>query len=152
MDKFEIPLCEDCQKWYKALPTEPSLHAKRLFLRLKEMGLNVNLEKDDGHKRIDISATDYRMHIEVDGEHHNTNPAQAFKDLLRTLYSLRDGFHTLRIPNSMIEEDDFETANIVCKILLLNQRLVKPAQKSHYQRLVEHFWKTIGNAWKISHT
>lgn len=150
MNEFQIPLCMNCQTWYKTLPSAPTPQAKKLFLILKEKGLHVALEESDRHKRVDIAATEYKVHIEVDGEHHNTKAEQAQRDLLRTLYSLKDGFYTLRIPNSLIEGNVHDTANIISQILIENKKRTQPAQQqSHYQNMMAHFYRKVLNPWKM---
>jgi len=147
-DQFQIPLCEDCQDWYRGLRAKPSIQSRRLFLALKEKGLHVDLEYFDGHKRIDISSKESMTHIEVDGEQHYSNALQALSDLLRTMYSNRDGFLTLRIPNSLIENNFKDTTNIISRILFENKNRKLPVQKKHHQQMMEHLNKYNRNSMK----
>ena len=72
---------------------------------LKGYGWNVEFEKWDGYKHIDIAITKAKFNIEVEGSQHNLNPNQAFTDQLRDFYSDQKGFVTKRIPNSLLKDD-----------------------------------------------
>jgi very-short-patch-repair endonuclease len=120
--RFGLPLCMDCQDGYRRLTYPPSPHAKDLYLALKQRQVAALLEEYDGHKRIDIVVKDALVHIEVDWDHHHTNSFQAFRDLLRTYYSVKNGYTTLRIPNKLIEEDVNETAWLIKKFLDENRK------------------------------
>ncbi len=95
--KFDNALCREHQK------KEPTKEAKILADKLKEMGWNAELEKWDEHKHIDITIDEAKVHLEIDGIHHNTNVEQAMRDLLRTYYSYKNNYLTLRIPNCLVK-------------------------------------------------
>jgi len=80
------------------------------------------MEKYDGYKHIDIIIQEAKVNIEVDGLHHNYNPSQALADLKRTYFSFLDGYLTLRIPNSLVKDNDTleETANYIVDFLIEN--------------------------------
>jgi very-short-patch-repair endonuclease len=96
-------------------------HALVLYLLLKKMGIPAELEKYDGHKRIDIAVVEAKLNIEVDGRHHNTDHNQALSDLQRTFYSLEKGFYTLRIPNTLLSKHLAETAKYIADIVNLSR-------------------------------
>ncbi len=75
------------------------------------------LDKWDGFKTIDITVTDAKVNIEVDGNHHNFNHQQALSDLKRTYYSFQKGYLKLRIPNSLVEWSIEETTNYITGFL-----------------------------------
>lgn len=91
------------QDWFRDILDFSSAtnEAIALYFALKQRGVPAILEKNDGHKTIDIAVPDAKVNIEVDGEHHNYDAKQAMKDLERTLYSFKKGYSTLRIPNSL---------------------------------------------------
>ncbi len=91
--------------------------AKTLYAELIKLEIPAILERFDGYKTIDISIPEARLDIEVDGTHHNTNHKQALADLKRTYYSLANGYYTLRIPNSLVNNNLIETINFITKIL-----------------------------------
>ena len=85
-DYFGVPLCMQHQKWIiqkieQSSVTEESLI---LYFLLKDNGVDAELEKYDGHKSVDIVIESAKVHIEVDGGHHNYNSKQALADLKRT--------------------------------------------------------------------
>jgi very-short-patch-repair endonuclease len=116
VDKFGDSLCYCCQEYLRGKKI-PSKEAFRLYLSLRRRLVPVELEKFDGYKTIDMVITDSKVNIEVDGMQHYTNSAIGFTDLLRTEYSLRGGYLTLRIPNLLVNTNLEETANIITRIL-----------------------------------
>ena len=92
---------------------EPTPEAKALFYELKRLGIPAELEKYDGYKTIDIAITSAMVNIEVDGNQHSCNATQALVDLQRTVYSMKKGFVTLRIPNCLIQDNLIETASYI---------------------------------------
>lgn len=125
-DYFGIPLCRPHQIWIKkqaAISTHPAM---QLYFLLKENGVPAELEKFDGYKSVDIVIEEAKVHIEVDGGHHNYNNKQALADLKRTFYSFKKGYITLRIPNSLMrnDKDAEETAEYITDFLKLNRKNV----------------------------
>lgn len=140
---FPFMLCMECQYWFKAgYISTPS--AKKLYLGLKTNGLPVKLELKDGKKTIDIAVPDYRTNIEVDGIHHNTSFKQARSDLFRNYYSLKKGYYTIHIPNTLIEKDLELTVNVVKNLILENNERIKletekERQLKELNELKQHF-------------
>lgn len=132
---FPFMLCVKCQYWYndKGISTTS---AKSLFLALKVRDLPVQLEKFDGKKTIDIAIPKYRMNIEVDGSHHNTNADQAKSDLFRTYYSFKKEFNTFRIPNSLINENLDLTADILKDMIEFNFKRIQ-REKENQELVLE---------------
>ncbi len=94
-----------------------TLQAKKISDALRKRGIPTLLELWDGHKHIDIAIPEYKLNIEVDGEHHNTKPKQALADLKRTYYSFKKGYFTLRIPNSLVENHFEECIDLIVDIV-----------------------------------
>ena len=109
------------RNFFKALcrKHQPTKEAMKLGHLLKNMGWFVEFEKFDGYKHIDIAIVDAAVNIEVDGSHHNLSPEQALADLKRTYYSFKKGFITLRIPNSLVRDEEiiYKTARFIDKFL-----------------------------------
>ena len=105
IEEYEIPLCYEHQGWFEDAMEITTFEAVLLYLMLGQNNIDALMEVDDGHKSIDLVVETAKLHIEVDGDHHNTDPSQAFSDLQRTYYSLRDGYITLRIPNILVTEN-----------------------------------------------
>ena len=73
---------------------------------LKGLGWNVRHQQYDGHKTIDIAIPEAIMNIEVDGSQHNLNARQALSDQQRDYYSEQKGFKTIRVPNSLLRDEE----------------------------------------------
>ena len=112
---FGVPLCIYHQQWIRTVATTPE--NKKLYLALRQQGVPARLEQFDGYKTIDIAIPDCKVNIEVDGKHHNSNPAQALSDLKRTYYSFLKGYFTLRIPNSLVDSNLENTVQYVVGLL-----------------------------------
>jgi len=91
-------------------------YSESLYNELVRRGLALELEKFDGHKTIDIACVPAKLNIEIDGIQHSFY-RQAISDLKRTYYSLEKGYVTLRIPNNLLKNNLFETADWVEKII-----------------------------------
>ena len=113
-----VPLCIPHQKWIRNHEATPQ--AIELYFLLKQNGVPAELEKHDGHKSVDIVIEEAKVHIEVDGVHHNSDNRQALQDLKRTFHAFRQGYITLRIPNSLIHWNAEETADYITEFLELN--------------------------------
>ena len=95
-----------------------SKQSKDLFEALKKKGIDCEKEKWDKH--IDLSVDDIKLYIEVDGEYHYTDPKQIVADLHRDDYSWQDGYHTIRIPNDIIDKHLEDIAEAIYKIYKAN--------------------------------
>lgn len=91
--------------------------AKTLFDALIQNGVFAELEHWDGHKHIDIFIPSVKLYIEVDGMPHFTNPRQIASDFMRDHYSDDDGFHTFRIPNSVVVENLDAVVKGICTVI-----------------------------------
>ncbi len=117
--EYGIPLCINCQKWVQKMSSISTPFAMRLYFDLKIQGIPAELEKYDGHKHIDIIIECAKLHIEVDGSHHNTDEKQALADLKRTYYSYKKGYYTIRIPNTLTVNNLLSTSNYITEIINL---------------------------------
>jgi very-short-patch-repair endonuclease len=122
---YGVLLCIEHQNWIEYISTVTTEETIRLYCALKERGVPAQIEKFDGYKHIDIAIPEAKVNIEVDGRHHNYNKNQALSDLKRTYHSFLKGYHTLRIPNSLVYDDDTleETADYI--VQFLNESLKK---------------------------
>lgn len=94
-----------------------TIQAINLHSALTQAGIEAELEYWDGHKHIDICIPASKIYIEVDGMQHLTNPNQIARDFIRDHYSDVDGFNTLHIPNSVIEEDLNKVVSAIKKVV-----------------------------------
>lgn len=116
-------LCRECQEDYSNLKNKhekrlkkSTPEARKLYEILLKNGFNAHLEKWDGFKHIDVAIVDLKVNIEVDGKQH-IGERQALADLKRTFHSFKKGYVTLRIPNSLVQENIFETAKYIMDFL-----------------------------------
>jgi very-short-patch-repair endonuclease len=127
--KYHNGKCSACYSDKKEAITEEKITKKELRARakstpqarkisdaLRAKGINTFLEIWDGHKHIDVAIPQCKLNIEVDGLQHNTKPNQALADLKRTFYSFKEGFFTLRIPNSLVENHFEECVDLIVEI------------------------------------
>ena len=101
-EDFEVPLCSKHLSWAKKTLEKTTEQNLILYFFLKLYLVPVEIEVFDGNKTVDLSIERCKVHIEVDGVHHNTNPKQALADLKRTYHSFVDGYYTIRVPNVLI--------------------------------------------------
>lgn len=99
---------------YKVQPTENAL---LLNNALNAVGIETKLEHWDGHKHIDIFIPKGKIYIEIDGPQHYTSPRQIVSDFQRDHYSDDDGFHTMHIPNEVVQKHAMKIARAMKKIL-----------------------------------
>ncbi|OAV65600.1 hypothetical protein Barb7_03013 [Bacteroidales bacterium Barb7] len=125
---FGLPLCRTHQDWIRQLPDSTTNEAITLYFTLKQKGIPAELEKYDGHKHIDIAIVNARLNIEVDGGHHNYSSKQALADLQRTYFSLQKGYYTIRIPNSLIKDENSFNEAVVYIENLYKERLKQKHQ------------------------
>lgn len=95
----------------------PTQNAILLNDALCHLGIETKLEHFDGHKHIDIFIPKGKIYIEIDGAHHYTNAIQMVTDFERDHHSDDDGFHTLRIPNEVVEKQAIKIARAIKKIV-----------------------------------
>jgi very-short-patch-repair endonuclease len=151
-DNFSRALCMEHQPKsttkvsYQRKP-EPTQQALKLGNLLKNMGHKVEFEKYDGYKHIDIAIVKSKVNIEVDGGQHH-GKTQALRDLKRTFYSWDKNFVTLRIPNSLTEDDTIlrETAEYIDKFLKKGrtQQLEKEIREEYVEE-GNPIWEDVTN-------
>jgi very-short-patch-repair endonuclease len=100
----------------------PTREEKLLADYLRAYGWPLEIEHYDGFKHVDIAILERRVYIEVDGQHHCSDPVQALADLKRAYYSFKNGFVTLRIPNALVRDDATieQTASFINEFLREN--------------------------------
>lgn len=90
-----------------------SEEARLLHSALAQRGVPAEIEKFDGHKHIDIAIVAAGLNIEIDGDHHYTDPETMMADLTRNYFSEEKGFDTIRIPNHVIQEQLDKVADAI---------------------------------------
>jgi very-short-patch-repair endonuclease len=99
---------------------EPSQFALALGAALQDKKIEHSLEHWDGHKHVDIFIPSAKLNIEIDGLQHYTKSSQIISDFEREYYTDKDGFHTLHIPNELIQTHLSEIANAITKVVKAN--------------------------------
>lgn len=112
--------------------------ALRLKTGLADLGWKVIHEGQDEHKRVDLAIHKAKIVIEVDGSHHNTNSKQGISDIKRTFHDFVDkDIITLRIPNSVMNDND--TIDETVKVLdnLLKERIKKLEKEASSEKFAK---------------
>ena len=122
MDKFGKALCREHQKTV-------TTQALKLSEALNEKGVNHVLEYDDGFKHVDIAIEWAKLYLEIEGVQHLYTPKQMITDYKRDKYSLKDGFYTIRIPNTIIQKDVRSVAECVSDLASLRHREISDNQE-----------------------
>jgi very-short-patch-repair endonuclease len=96
---------------------QTSWQTARLCKALKENGVNAINEYYDGHKTVDIAILRAKIFIEIDGLQHFIDPKQILSDFKRDHFSDGDDFHTIHIPNKIIEDHLEEVAKAISEVV-----------------------------------
>lgn len=100
-------LCSSCKIGFISRNRKPTRQEILLYNILKTRNIPSTLYYDDGYKTIDLVVKESKVHIEIDGKDHH-NSTTALSDLKRSYHSMKNGYVTLRIPNSLIDHLDSE--------------------------------------------
>lgn len=101
--------------------TTPTKQTLELVGALRALGVEVETEYYDGHKRVDICVPKARLYIEVDGMRHYTDPKQILADFRRDHFSDGDDFSTMRLPNELVDEHLQEIANAIAQVVYVKK-------------------------------
>ena len=127
---FGNKLCIECQKEI----TTPN--QRKLFRELMKNHIKCELEAYDGKKHVDIAIERAKLYIEIDEDHHLTDPKQLYSDIKRDYYSWKNGYYTIRIPSELITKD-LEKIVTAIKDLILRLFFEEPSkdQKENQEEL-----------------
>ncbi len=142
-------LCREHQpqpvKESSSIKHQPTQEARKLGNLLIDMGHKVEFEKYDGYKHIDIAIVNKKVNIEVDGSQHHSKQ-QALRDLKRTFYSWNKDYVTLRIPNSLTQDNTIEeTAKYIDMFLSKDRTKLEKEIKEEYIEEKNPFWNDATN-------
>lgn len=153
-DNYGMVLCSICQKSYANIKEEhikklnkSTPEARKLWKILRDNGFDAELEKWDGFKTIDIAIPEHKVNIEVDGMQHHYNERQALADLKRTFYSFKKGYVTLRIPNSLVQNNIYTTAKYIMEFLKASEGQLQTELKQE-EGLITGFIKGLKTFFK----
>ncbi len=89
---------------------------RKLHSALIQRGVDVEIEKWDEHKHIDLSIEPAGLYIEIDGDAHYTDSDTISRDLKRDYFSNEAGYDTLHIPNYIIDKSINEVADAITTV------------------------------------
>jgi very-short-patch-repair endonuclease len=130
---FDMQLCEPCQQDFVRRCRSATKREIVLYKGLVKAGVAAKLQKYDRYKTVDIVVPEAMVHIEVDGSHHNTKADQALSDIRRTYHSLKEGYITLRIPNSLMNHHFEEALRYIIGILAIRREQIKSSSGIYIQ-------------------
>lgn len=93
--------------------------ARKLHSALIQRGIDVEIEKWDEHKHIDLSIEAAGLYIEIDGDAHYTDAETIKRDLKRDYFSNEEGYDTLHIPNYIIDKNIDAVADAITEVAKL---------------------------------
>lgn len=96
----------------------PTETAGKLKKSLEKLGIKVEEEYFDGYKHIDLFIPSIKVNIEVDGIQHLTDCDQIVRDFHREYYAERAGYHTLHIPNILVNQFCDQIAHAIAELEL----------------------------------
>jgi len=105
---FGKPLCLE----HQGTPSQ-----RKLYEALTQRGIECEYEAYDGFKHIDIAIPKARIYIEIDEDHHITDPMQLDTDLWRDEYSSKDGYRTIHYSNKQITENLPAIADALAEVI-----------------------------------
>ena len=90
--------------------------ARKLHSALMQRGVEVEIEKWDKHKHIDLSIESAGLYIEIDGDTHYTDAGTIMRDLERNYFSNEEGYDTVHFPNFIINENLDQVADAITEV------------------------------------
>lgn len=111
---FGKPLC---------VPHQGTRYQRMLFEAIKQRGIECEYEAYDGFKHVDIAIQKARLYIEIDGDHHSTDPTQLDKDLKRDEYSSKEGYITKHYTNQQIADNITAIADALAEVIKSREKI-----------------------------
>lgn len=120
MELFSTELCEQHQQRLSRLMKRNNtpLEAIRLYYGLKQAGVSPMLEWWDGTKSVHIAFSRIKLNIEVDTKYEMLSHDEALTALEETMCSFKNGFTTIRIPQSLIKHYLKDTVQNILGIIV----------------------------------
>lgn len=98
----------------KQEPTKQTIELSKMLIK---KGIDNTIHYNDGHKTVDIAILRSKIYIEVDGLQHYTSADQIERDFKRDHYSDDASFHTIHIPNLVIEHHCESVASAIAEVV-----------------------------------
>jgi len=122
--------------------SQPTPQAVSLYNALRERKIYCVKERWDGHKHVDISIPWAMIDVEIDGNHHYTDPEQIKRDFRRSWYSVQNkDYDTFHIPNIIIEHKLEQVADAIAIVARSHYKAIKEEEnnKSIWKRMINLF-------------
>ncbi len=119
MDAFGVELCAKHKKRIDRLmrSNNTPVAAIQLYYALKEAGESPMLEWWDGKKHVDLAFSRVKLNIEIDDKYDKLTDKDAISHLQEVMHSFKNGFTTIRIPDTLIKYHLKETVTNIQGIM-----------------------------------
>ena len=116
---YRVPLCSKHKKRLDGLIEKHStpIEAIQLYYGLKQANVRPMLEWWNGKRSVDIAISRAKLNIIIDTEYERMTHQEAMHDLEDTMHSFKNGFTTIRIPQTLIQHYLLETIQNVLGIV-----------------------------------
>lgn len=116
---YRVPLCTKHKERLDGLIEKHGtpIEAIQLYYGLKQANVKPMLEWWNGKRSVDIAISRAKLNIIIDTEYEQMTHQEAMHDLEDTMHSFKNGFTTIRIPQSLIEHYLLETIQNVIGII-----------------------------------
>ena len=116
---YRVPLCTKHKKRLDGLIEKHStpIEAIQLYYGLKQANVKPMLEWWNGKRSVDIAISRAKLNIIIDTEYERMTHEEAMHDLEDTMHSFKNGFTTIRIPQTLIQHYLLETIQNILGIV-----------------------------------
>ena len=119
MESLGVELCAKHKKRIDKLikSNNTSIAAVMLYYELKAQGESPMLEWWDGNKFVDLAFSRVKLNIEIDDQYEKLTDVQAIDHLQEMMQSFKNGFTTIRIPDTLIKSHLKDTVQSIIGIM-----------------------------------
>ena len=129
MESLGVELCPRHKKRIDRLikTNNTPVAAIQLYYELKATGESPMLEWWDGSKFVDLAFSRVKLNIEIDDQYEKLTDVQAIEHLQDVMQSFKNGFTTIRIPDTLVRfhlKDTVQTILGIMEGLRANVKLI----------------------------
>ena len=119
MESLGVELCSKHKKRIDKLikSNNTPIAAVMLYYELKAQGESPMLEWWDGNKFVDLAFSRVKLNIEIDDQYEKLTDVQAIDHLQEVMQSFKNGFTTIRIPDTLIKSHLKDTVQNILGIM-----------------------------------
>lgn len=116
---YQVPLCTKHKDRIDGLIEKhrTPIEAIQLYYGLKQANVRPMLEWWNGKRSVDIAISRAKLNIIIDTEYDRMTHEEAMHDLEDIMHSFKNGFTTIRIPQTLIQHYLLETIQNVIGIV-----------------------------------